>query len=78
MAVGNAFGFSSRLGKVEDSVGDCITTPQCEDKLRMHKELIDNKIDNHSEQINRIEKSQEKWFAAMDKKLDKIVLNGGP
>jgi len=84
MAVGNAFGFSNRLKKAEDSIAcikkskaEYITKPDCNDKLKATEKIVDLQFDRHTEQIADLKASQEKGFSAVFEKLDRIIANGG-
>ena len=80
VAVGNAFGFSSRLGKAEDAINNinenCVTMIRCDEKIESSKELVGIRLDNHAEKIEDLKKSQNEGFKVAYEKLDKLISNG--
>ena len=84
MAVGNAFGFSNRLKKAEDSIAcikkskaEYVTKPECIDKLKSTEKVVDLQFGQHTKEITELKAAQEKGFNTVFEKLDRIIANGG-
>jgi len=83
MAVGNAFGFSSRLTKNEKSLDDIrkckttlVTKPDCEKSILAGEKVFNLQFEQHTQQIKDLKESQDRGFETVSGKLDKILANG--
>ena len=77
VAVGNAVGFSGRLGKVETAIKDinenCVTLLRCDEKIEASKELVGLQLTHHSEQIGEVKEQIEKVRIAQERGTKEIL-----
>jgi hypothetical protein len=83
MAVGNAFGFSGRLTKVETTIEDIrkckttlVTRIDCEKSILTVEKVFNLQLKQHTQRIQELKKAQDKGFENMSGKLDMILANG--
>jgi uncharacterized protein (UPF0212 family) len=62
---------------IKQSKDEYMTEFQCKDRLEGSEKIFNLQFEHHTEQIKKLEVSQEKGFAIAFKKLDKIIFNGG-